>query len=200
MKKFAFAGAAALAVAAVPVIAQQAPQRPVQQPMTRTAVQQMVAGQFAAVDADRDGFVTKAEADARRTAARSERQAKRAERRSEQFARLDADRNGQISQSEFNARTERRDRAERRDARSERRSNRVERRQDRREAAFAGRFGGRMIERADTDKDGRVSLAEATARPLARFDRLDANKDGSLTREERRAARALRQQNRAKRG
>ncbi len=85
----------------------------------------------------------------------------------------------------------------------------------------------RTVERADTDKDGKVSLAEWNARPAAikatadgrdaskgfsrldvnsdgfveaadfsvrfgkRFDRLDADKDGVLTGEERQAARDM---------
>lgn len=43
--------------------------------------------------------------------------------------------------------------------------------------------------RLDADGDGRFSLVEMTARALARFDRVDADRDGRLTPEERQAAR-----------
>jgi hypothetical protein len=40
----------------------------------------------------------------------------------------------------------------------------------------------------DTNKDGKVSLSEATSRAVASFDRVDSNKDGVLTAQEARAA------------
>jgi hypothetical protein len=51
-----------------------------------------------------------------------------------------------------------------------------------------GGFGGHLFEMADTNKDGRVSLAEAQAAALAHFDRADLNHDGKLTPDERRQA------------
>ena len=55
--------------------------------------------------------------------------------------------------------------------------------------AGMGGFGPNMIERLDSNKDGRVSLAEAQTGALAMFDRVDSNRDGTVTPEERRAAR-----------
>ena len=49
---------------------------------------------------------------------------------------------------------------------------------------------GHWFDRADANKDGKVSLAEAQAGPLAMFDRVDANHDGTISPEERQAARA----------
>jgi hypothetical protein len=50
-------------------------------------------------------------------------------------------------------------------------------------------FGhGRLFEMADANKDGRVSLQEATAAAVQHFDRADLNHDGKLTPEERRQA------------
>ena len=58
----------------------------------------------------------------------------------------------------------------------------------------------RMVERMDTDKDGRVTKADAVAFAAARFARMDADGNGEVTREERRAARkAMRQERRADR-
>lgn len=55
--------------------------------------------------------------------------------------------------------------------------------------AQEGPRGGRM---GDTDNDGRVSQAEFTAAALARFDAVDANRDGTVSTEERQAARDAR--------
>lgn len=50
-------------------------------------------------------------------------------------------------------------------------------------AAVAQEGGG--LARADTNGDGMISKAEATARASARFDAMDKNKDGFLTADER---------------
>jgi EF-hand domain pair len=42
----------------------------------------------------------------------------------------------------------------------------------------------RMMERLDTNKDGKLSLAEYSAGPLANFDRWDTNKDGKMSQDE----------------
>ncbi|MBA3676057.1 MAG: EF-hand domain-containing protein [Sphingosinicella sp.] len=192
MKKLLIAGVAAAALISVPALAlQQAQGRTAAQPLSRAAVQANVQARFAKADADRDGFITKAEVEARAGATRQQRQAKRGDRRAETFARLDANKDGSISRAEFDARPARgENRAERRNDRQDRRGARMERRGER-HAMRGGRFGAGMIDRADTNRDGRVSLAEASSVSLARFDRLDANKDGIVTPEERRAARQL---------
>jgi Ca2+-binding EF-hand superfamily protein len=214
MKTFLLAGAALAAIAAIPAFAQPGPDGPARNagPLTRAAVQASVQARFAKVDADRDGFVTRAEADARIAEARERRgdrmeqrrgrmeqrrermTERRAEMRAGIFDRIDADKNGSISRSEFeahaSARAERR--AERRGPDGMRggrgmRHGRMMR--HRGPGAMAGgRFGGAMFERMDSDHDGRVSLAEASARALEMFDRADANRDGTVTMEERRAA------------
>lgn len=56
-----------------------------------------------------------------------------------------------------------------------------------RKGAVGGMMGGRMIEMADTNKDGRITLQEATATALQHFDRVDTNRDGRLTPDEMRA-------------
>jgi hypothetical protein len=199
MKKLALAGVAAAALIAIPVLAQQTEHRgPMAGPMTRAAVQAKVQAHFAKVDANRDGFVTQEEARAGREGMRAERQERRGEARGEMFARLDADHDGSISRAEFDARP-----ALGKGGRAERKANRMERRAMRggQRGAMMGRMGGRGFEMLDADKDGKVSMAEASGRALAMFDRVDANRDGTIAPEERRAAReAMRARRAAKQG
>jgi Ca2+-binding EF-hand superfamily protein len=53
-----------------------------------------------------------------------------------------------------------------------------------------GPRGAQRFEKLDTNKDGRVSRDEMLGKATARFDSADANKDGTLTAEERAAAHA----------
>lgn len=50
--------------------------------------------------------------------------------------------------------------------------------------ADRGERAAKMIERIDADKNGEISLEEFTTARLERFNAADANKDGSVTREE----------------
>ena len=195
MKKIVLLGAAAAAVIATPSLAQQV-RGGFQQGagVTRAEVQTRVRDMFARVDGNRDGYVTQAEAQAFRNAARGNRREARQDRREERFARLDANRDGEISRAEFFASPQRGDRAERRGFRNERRAERIERRGQR--GGLFARLGERRFDRVDTNDDGRISLAEATQLRLQAFDRADVNRDGRLTREERRSLRAMRQQRR----
>ena len=214
MRKFVLAGVALAAIAAIPASAQPGPDGPARDagPLTRASVQAMVQARFAKVDANHDGFVTREEADARIAEAREHRGdrmeqregrmeqrrermgERRAEMRAGLFDRIDTDNNGSISRSEFeahaSARAERR--AERRGPdrmRGGRGMRHARMMRHRGPGAMAGgRFGGAMFERMDGDHDGRVSLAEASVRALEMFDRTDANRDGTVTQDERRAA------------
>ena len=51
---------------------------------------------------------------------------------------------------------------------------------------FGGMMGGPMFTMADANKDGRVSMQEATDAAARHFDMADANRDGRITPDERR--------------
>src|SRR5688572_8718457 len=100
MKKFVLAGVALAALAALPAAAQPRADGPARNagPLTRASVQAAVQARFAKVDANHDGYVTRAEADARAAQAREQRQdrmeqrrERRAERRAGLFDRIDSD-------------------------------------------------------------------------------------------------------------
>jgi hypothetical protein len=59
---------------------------------------------------------------------------------------------------------------------------------------------GKMIERLDTDKDGKVSAAEFSNHEMPGFDKIDTNKDGSISADERAAAKAMKESRRGMRG
>ena len=116
------------------------------------------------------------------------------------FDRLDTNRDGQISRDEFGK--GRTIRIEKRIAMKDGKGPRGARHfRHMRGPGGHGLVAGAMIRMIDNDKDGRISLAEATAGTLQHFDRVDTNRDGRLTPEERRAGRAImrevRQQRRA---
>ena len=186
MKKLAILAVGAVGLAAIPALADHhGGKMEWKEPTTRAEVEAQVKERFAAVDTNKDGAVTKAEADAHATSMKADWQAKAAEHHARMFTEMDTDKNGQISRAEFDA------------AHQARMTGREEAHDDGRKMG-----GGRMMmhhgpgegmgqmwfDRIDANKDGKVTLAEALAKPLEMFDRADANKDGTLTPEERKAA------------
>ncbi|QYF86166.1 EF-hand domain-containing protein [Brevundimonas sp. PAMC22021] len=138
------------------------------------------AQRVARADADRDGRISRTEfvdarvsrlgaLDANRDGSvaveerRAGRQAQRAERASNRFAKLDANSDGMLSRAEFEARP-----------------------------AAGRRAHAARPARAGHAARGPVAVSEARTRLEQRFDRLDANGDGYLTSEERRAGKAHR--------
>ncbi|KGB53791.1 EF-hand domain-containing protein [Sphingopyxis sp. LC363] len=158
---------------------------------TRAEVQTRAAEMFAKLDANKDGKL-----DA------TDRAAKRAERQAKMFAKLDADGNGSISKAEWDQHGA--DRAAKRAERGEKRAAAGEAGDGKRHA-MRGHHGKRsghrsmmmMMGKVDTDGDKAISQAELQTAALARFDAADANKDGQVTPEERKAQRGAW---RAKRG
>jgi Ca2+-binding EF-hand superfamily protein len=184
MKKYLI-GASVVALLAVPALALQAGDhhREMMGPQTRAQVQAKVQEHFAKLDTNKDGAITQAEFDAHRAAMKTEWQAKRAERRAEMFGKLDTDKNGQLSKAEFNA--PRPDRGEGKGDGEHRGHWRGH------HGGMGGGMmmgGGDMFARLDANKDGKVTLAEASAKALEMFDKADANKDGTVTPEECKAA------------
>ncbi|MGB7412084.1 MAG: hypothetical protein WA910_13130 [Sphingopyxis granuli] len=151
--------------------------------LTRAEAQAHAAQMFAKLDANGDGKLDAAD----RAAARAAMQAK-------MFERLDANKDGSISKAEWDQRA-----AERQAKRGERKEKRAAAAGEAREGprAMRGHHGkrgghgmrGGMMMKADTNGDKAISRAEFETAALARFDRLDANKDGQVTAEERKAQR-----------
>ncbi len=193
MKRIIFAGAALATLAAVPASAQPGPEsrRGPAEPLTRAAVEAQVEARFAKADSNRDGFVTQEEVRARAEARRAQREERRGERLEQRFETLDANHDGSISRAEFSERPAVRggERGERRAMRGERRGHRFARRGGRGGGFMMARFGGRAFAAMDLDRDGRVALAEAERAALERFDRVDSNRDGTISPDERQAAR-----------
>jgi len=209
MKKIAFLAGLAAATAAAPAFAQPtAPAAPLApaagfhraqlaRPVTRADVQARVQRMFARLDANRDGYVSRDEMDAARTLRAGRRSPREglvgqragtdpARRGDRLFARLDANHDGVVTRAEF-------------DAAMAARGQRIAVRGPMGEGmgpharfgrAGMGGFRGQAFERMDLNRDGRVSVEEATRFALQAFDRADANHDGVVTPEERRAARA----------
>lgn len=210
MRRYLLGGAtAAAAIAMSPTIAQVAQPAPAPQVMiqrapmaakvhTRAEVGTHVRTMFERLDSNRDGFVTKAEAQAVRADRMARRMARHVERRGAgspgrpmmdrgaMFDRIDTNRDGSISRAEFEAAPMHQER-------------RIVMRADRQPGTHhegmrmkrGMRMGmgmglrGHMFDMADANKDGRVTLQEATAAAYRHFDMADSNRDGQVTREER---------------
>jgi EF hand len=180
----ALIGATALSV---PLIAQTA-DKPHgaghREPMTLAAIESRIKAEFAKTDTNADGYIAREEAEA-------QREQRAAAMRDRHFATLDANKDGSISRAEF-------------DSAHGPRAGGGHKGHGMQDDAAApkgpghhrGRgmamLGDRMFDRADTNKDGRVSLSEALARPTERFKAMDANGDGTVTPEEGKAARERR--------
>jgi Ca2+-binding EF-hand superfamily protein len=181
--------------------------------MTRDEVVKHVRELFTKLDGNRDGYVTREEAGSfhdkvmggmhagmmhgdmeKRLAVRGIHVGDRGA----MFDRLDTNKDGNISRQEFTT------------AQPQMRQERVIVMRDGTRPGGAGApgkgmrmhrmggmgFGGRMFEMADTNKDGRVSLAEAQTAALSHFDSADTNHDGKITPDERRNIRMMRMERR----
>jgi len=200
MKKFLLGGVAAavLTTVAVAQAPAPAPAAKVAKVHTRAEVAAKVQQHFARIDANHDGAITQAEAQAL-TAKRGERIANRADRQgrpdpTQFFTRLDANKDGQVTRAEFDA-------------------VRAARAQAQAPAPQRAQRGEQMFARLDTDRNGAISRAEFDAGRQLRGQRMehrgerlqrrganggrfggqmfgmaDANKDGRVTLQEAQAA------------
>jgi hypothetical protein len=203
MKMSRFLVAGLLLAAAAPVIAQPAQIEPqgMGQTVTRADVQAQVQTRFLKRDANRDGFLTSEElmrGGKRHGGMKMRRMGGQQAMRDPNvaFDRLDANRDGSISRDEF-ARGRMVQIERRRMAGQFGQPGATEMKRGR-GMPGGGMMGGAMLKRADANRDGRVSLAEATSGALRHFDMMDSNRDGRLTPQERAAGRAhMRQMRRA---
>jgi len=135
---------------------------------TRAEAEQRTAEVFGRMDANDDGVLNQADREAARR---------------ESFDTIDTDKDGSLSFAEFDAR-----RDDRREARAERRGPGGPEGFGRR-GGPGGPDGRGLARAADADNDGAVTQAEFTTAALARFDRTDANSDGTISTDERRGER-----------
>ncbi|MDZ3830819.1 MAG: hypothetical protein U0S50_03245 [Sphingopyxis sp.] len=149
--------------------------------VTRAEVQVHASRMFAKMDVNGDGKLDAAD-----------RAAKREAMHAKMFERLDANKDGNISKAEWDQHAA--DRSAKRGAtRAMDRDMDGGKRHVMRGHHGKGNerrdMGSRMMTMADTDGDKAISPAEFQAAAIARFDRMDTNKDGQVTAEERAAAR-----------
>ncbi|MGC4250731.1 MAG: calcium-binding protein [Sphingobium sp.] len=139
--------------------------------LTKAELTASLEARFAKMDVNKDGKLSKEDWELRRQ-----------QRQEARFAQLDTDKNGQISKAEFTAPRDRGAEAGKPDGQDGRR--------------WGGRhhrgFGKGMMPGArggpDGAMDGTITREQFVARGVAMFDRADANKDGTVTAEEMKAA------------
>ncbi|CAM3107946.1 hypothetical protein SPAN111604_04000 [Sphingomonas antarctica] len=180
-KALLLATAAGLTTLALPALAQMAggPAAEWARAVTRTQAEQEARAEFALADINKDGFVTPDEIHAAA-------ETRMAAHRARAFDRLDTNHDGAVSREEFTARPAGPDGMM---AGHPTAPGGPDRMMGHHVMMMhhGGPGAGHMM-MADGDKDGRISQAEAVSGALKRFDLLDANHDGTVTPEERRAA------------
>ena len=168
----------AIAIPALAAMAHEDMQAMHAEPMTKAAVEAKIKTHFAKVDANADGYIVKTEAEAAHGKMMGDM-------RDRHFKSMDANGDGSISRAEFDAQHG----SGAAGGEGHEGAHKVGMmRHGSQGGGHMAMMGAHMFERADADKDGRVSLAEALARSMAHFDKVDANKDGTITPEERKAA------------
>lgn len=182
MKKTILIASAAIVALAVPAIAAHhergdGPHKMMMKDMTKADVEAKINERFAAVDANKDGAITMEEV-------KAAREAKRAARMDSHFKTMDADGDGAVSRGEFDAaHAARHEKMKMARADSDREGHRKMYRGG--HHGMRMKMGGMMFERADANKDGKVTLAEAKTAAMTHFDKVDADKNGTVTSQER---------------
>jgi Ca2+-binding EF-hand superfamily protein len=151
-----------LAIFAPPVAAaaQSNPAAPAAQPVTKAALSSQIDASFARLDSNGDKSLNTAEIDAAQKRQVAEAQGVINKRLETEFTKLDGNKDGQLSLAEFKA------------------------------AAPTPKTAtpAELLGQLDKNKDGKVTHDEFRSGPLANFDRIDTNKDGTISEAERSAA------------
>ena len=154
-----FGSAAALAIGTALATPATAQDKPTQM-VTRASLTAQLQANFKALDANGDGSIDAKEADAANASAATRAEAKVSAEMDADFTRLDTNKDKQLSLAEFKAMAPKVN------------------------PVAAAQSIGRM----DSNKDQKLSFSEFSGVPLAAFDRLDTNKDGTISDAERTAA------------
>jgi Ca2+-binding EF-hand superfamily protein len=156
------AGAAALTCASAQAQAPAARTPAAVPPLPRTEVTQKLDAEFKSLDTNSDGKLTKAEVQAAIQQRATAIQATLMQQQKQEFDKLDTNKDGRLTLAEYQAGTSIKPKDNAADIRM-----------------------GQM----DANKDGSITAAEFRAATLSQFDKLDTNKDGVLSPQERPAAR-----------
>lgn len=156
--------AAAALAAPAPALAQAKPAaQPAAQP-TRAGLTSDLQARFKIIDVNGDKSLDKAEIDTVNARIAKQTEAALSKRLENEFAQLDTNKDKQLSLAEFKAAA----------------------------PSAEPTPSDATIQQFDSDKDKKVSFAEFSASMLGTFDRVDSNKDGTLSTQEQQAARQRR--------
>ena len=132
-------------------------------PVSRTDLIRNLDANYKRLDANGDGSVTQPEILAAQGHAEQSVEAMLVKRRADTFARFDTNKDGQLCAAEFNAASPIPQRPKSDPAKA--------------------------LAQLDSNKDQKVSAAEFRGPPLANFDKLDLNRDGTISLDEQKKAR-----------
>ena len=174
MSKFHVSFAVALALGAgVPALATAAAQPAGSKPAAaaqaapnRATLQKNLDANFKAIDANGDGALNAAELQAAEGKVQQQRIGALRGKVEAEFTKLDTNKDGQLSKAEFMAVAP--------------------------ATSAAAPNGANIVTQLDKNKDGKVTPDEYRAPILARFDKLDTNKDGTISAAERQTQTAQR--------
>ena len=179
MKKTLLIASAALVAVAVPAIAMHHEGNSIMKPdMTRAQMEAMVKDHFAKADANKDGAVTKEEA-------KASMENRRADRLEDHFKAMDTNGDGSISREEFFGGHKPGAGGMAMHADDDAGSPHPMGGRGQAMKNMGMQMGNRMFEKADVNNDGKVTLAEATKAAMTHFDKMDADKNGTVTAGER---------------
>ncbi len=167
IRHLAFAAALTLAPAAAAAAQGAAPANAPATPVTRAQLNARLEADYTNLDSNKDGKVGADEIKARLKKGAETELATLSKERDATFASLDANKDGSISRVEFNAKAEL--------------------------PKIGEPDAAPVLARFDGNKDGQITRDEFRGPTLANFDKLDADKDGTLSLNEQSAARKAQQ-------